>query len=185
MAVWLGNHFSFCISWSISISQRNSVVLVSESLEGNERVFLPPDDDEKHGEKLLVAWSLSGLTHTQLGIAYSSAAWVISPVSPVMFSHHTVPLKSVKHSHCIWFSNGLLLRAVTTFVSFTSDFTVLSVWKIYWRVVDYLLCLKNKKKVYYTHFDLSSILYVNFTSLCVWDTKVWTINDIVWENQWP
>lgn len=45
--------------------------------------------------------------NTQLGIAYSSAAWVTSPVSPVMFSHHTVPLKSMKHCHCIWFQTDL------------------------------------------------------------------------------
>lgn len=88
----------------------NCVFLVSWSSERCERAptLRPPPllaDDEKRSEKLLVPWSLSGLTHThtQLGIAYISAAWVISHVSPVLFSHHTVPLKSIKHNQCTLF----------------------------------------------------------------------------------
>ena len=75
-----------------------------------EQAFSSPLPMMKNTEKtfggVIAEWM-----NTQLGIAYSRAAWVTSPVSPVMFSHHTVPLKSMKHCHCIWIQTGDVPRA--------------------------------------------------------------------------
>lgn len=102
--------------------------------------------------------------NTQLGIAYSNAAWVTSPVSPVMFSHHTVPLKSMKHCHCIWFQTDLscVLSHFSLFpVSFYCQKYIRNYSEEWWTICS---GFGKKNKVYFTHFYLPCTLCIFFTS---------------------